>query len=58
MLKINNLTYRIGDRTLLDQVNAVINPGMKVGLVGRNGTGKTTLFRLIINKLQRNFVKV
>ena len=52
MLKINNLTYRIGDRILLDQVNAVINPGMKVGLVGRNGTGKTTLFRLIINKLQ------
>ena len=52
MLKINNLTYRIGDRILLDQVNAVINPGMKVGLVGRNGTGKTTLFRLIITKLQ------
>ena len=52
MLKINNLTYRIGDRILLDQVNAVINPGTKVGLVGRNGTGKTTLFQLIINKLQ------
>jgi len=52
MLKINNLTYRIGDRVLLDQVSAAIHPGAKVGLVGRNGTGKTTLFRLITGKLQ------
>jgi ATP-binding cassette subfamily F protein 3 len=52
MLKINDLTYRIGERVLLDQVSATINPGAKVGLVGRNGTGKTTLFRLITGALQ------
>ena len=52
MLKINDLTYRIGERVLLDQVSAAIHPGAKVGLVGRNGAGKTTLFRLIVGALQ------
>ena len=52
MLKIDNLTYRIGERVLLDRISAAIHPGAKVGLVGRNGTGKTTLFRLIVGALQ------
>ncbi|MGE4063490.1 MAG: ABC-F family ATP-binding cassette domain-containing protein [Rhodospirillaceae bacterium] len=47
MLRIDNLTYRIGPRLLLEGVNASINAGDRVGLVGRNGTGKTTLLRLI-----------
>ncbi len=51
MLQINDLTYRIGSRVLLDQASASINDGHRVGLVGRNGTGKTTLFRLIAGLL-------
>lgn len=51
MLRIENLTYRIGRRILLDRANASINAGHRVGLVGRNGTGKTTLLRLIIGML-------
>ena len=47
MLHINDLTYRIEGRTLFDQATLAINGGHKVGLVGRNGTGKSTLFRLI-----------
>jgi len=47
MLRIENLTYRIGPRVLLEEVSASINAGHRVGLVGRNGTGKTTLLRLI-----------
>ena len=47
MLRINNLTYRIEGRPLFEQASANIPTGHKVGLVGRNGTGKTTLFRLI-----------
>ena len=51
MLRINNLTYRIGDRILLDATSATINPGHRVGLVGANGVGKTTLLRLITKEL-------
>jgi ATP-binding cassette subfamily F protein 3 len=52
MLRIDNLTYRIGPRTLLDQASAAINEGHRVGLVGRNGTGKTTLLKLITGALE------
>ncbi|MGZ6242532.1 MAG: ABC-F family ATP-binding cassette domain-containing protein [Candidatus Binataceae bacterium] len=51
MLRIHDLTYRIGGRVLLDQADAAINSGHRVGLVGRNGTGKTTLLRLITGEL-------
>ncbi len=52
MLRIDRLTYRIGPRTLLNQAEATVNPGHRVGLVGRNGTGKTTLLRLIAGMLE------
>ena len=51
MLQIENLTYRIGGRVLLDHASAVVDSGHRVGLVGRNGTGKTTLLRLITGEL-------
>lgn len=47
MLHINDLTYRIEGRPLFEQATLAISQGQKVGLVGRNGTGKSTLFRLI-----------
>jgi len=47
MLHINGLTYRIGERLLIDGAAAALPSGARVGLVGRNGTGKSTLFRLI-----------
>ena len=47
MLHINDLTYRIEGRLLFDQATLAIREGQKVGLVGRNGTGKSTLFNLI-----------
>jgi len=47
VLHINDLTYRIEGRPLFTQATLAINEGHKVGLVGRNGTGKSTLFRLI-----------
>ncbi|HCX13892.1 MAG TPA: glycosyl transferase family 1, partial [Rhodospirillaceae bacterium] len=50
MLKIENLTYRIGGRILLNQTAANVDAGHRVGLVGRNGTGKTSLLRLIIGQ--------
>ncbi|WP_050930951.1 ABC-F family ATP-binding cassette domain-containing protein [Aestuariivita boseongensis] len=51
MLRIDDITYAIAGRRLFDGASAVIPAGHKVGLVGRNGTGKTTLFRLIRGEL-------
>ena len=52
MLHIDNLTYRIGGRVLLENATANVPSGHKVGLVGRNGTGKSTLLRLIMGELE------
>ncbi len=52
MLFINNLTFRIAGRTLLENASISINAGQKVGLVGPNGTGKSTLFKLISGEYQ------
>lgn len=51
MLDINEITLRFGGRLLFNAASAHISDGQKVGLTGRNGTGKTTLFRLILGDL-------
>ena len=51
MLRIEDISYSIEGRPLIEHAGAVIPTGHKVGLVGRNGTGKTTLFRLIRGEL-------
>ena len=52
MINISNLTYRISGRLLLDSVSVSIPSGHRVGLVGKNGTGKSTLLQLIAKDLQ------
>jgi len=47
MLHINDLTYRIGERLIIDQATVALPTGAHVGLVGRNGAGKTTLLKTI-----------
>jgi ATP-binding cassette subfamily F protein 3 len=47
MLVVTDLTFRIAGRTLIEGASVVVPTGAKAGLVGRNGTGKTTLFRLL-----------
>ena len=46
MLSITDIRYSIEGRPLFEGASANIPEGHKVGLVGRNGTGKTTLFKL------------
>ncbi len=51
MLRIDSISYAVAGRTLLSEASATVPNGHKVGVVGRNGTGKTTLFRLIRGEL-------
>jgi len=50
MISINNLTFEIGARALYDEANWHIKPGDKVGLIGANGTGKSTLLKIIVGE--------
>src|SRR5258708_5655106 len=51
MLSISEISVRIAGRLLIDHGSAQIVPGARVGLVGRNGTGKSTLFKAIRGEL-------
>ncbi|MBQ9090187.1 MAG: ABC-F family ATP-binding cassette domain-containing protein [Alphaproteobacteria bacterium] len=50
MITIDNLTLQIGSRVLIDKSSTVISDGQKVGIVGKNGCGKSTLFKALQNK--------
>ncbi|WCM91089.1 ATP-binding cassette domain-containing protein [Acidovorax sp. NCPPB 2350] len=54
MILLNNVTLRRGAKVLLDSASVTINPGEKVGLVGRNGAGKSTLFALLNGSLHED----
>jgi ATP-binding cassette subfamily F protein 3 len=50
MIAVDNLTKSYGGRLIFDGISFKINPKERVGLVGRNGHGKTTLFRILIGE--------
>ncbi|MEK6806703.1 MAG: ATP-binding cassette domain-containing protein [Pseudomonadota bacterium] len=52
MLTFANVTLRRGPRKLLEDLNFTIYPGWRAGVVGRNGTGKSTLFAALMGELQ------
>ncbi len=54
MIILKNLTLRRGAKVLLDTASVSINPGEKVGLVGRNGAGKSSLFALLNGTLHED----
>ena len=47
MIIVNNLSKSFGSQEIFSDISFNINPGEKIGLVGRNGHGKTTLLRMI-----------
>jgi ATP-binding cassette subfamily F protein 3 len=51
MLQIENLTFDAWGRRFFDKASVMIPTGTKVGLIGRNGVGKSTLFKLIVGSL-------
>ncbi len=54
MITLKNVVLRRGAKVLLDGASCTINPGEKVGLVGRNGAGKSSLFRLLDGSLHED----
>ena len=52
MLALNQVSLRRGVKLVLDQASVVLQPGEKIGLVGRNGAGKSSLFSLLTQRLQ------
>ena len=58
MLTFANVTLRRGPRKLLEDLNFTIYPGWRAGVVGRNGTGKSTLFAALMGELQTDIGKV
>ena len=51
MIILRNITLRRSAKVLLDSVSVTINPGEHVGLIGRNGAGKSSLFALLNGSL-------
>ncbi|MEO0571396.1 MAG: ABC-F family ATP-binding cassette domain-containing protein [Bacteroidota bacterium] len=51
MLNIHNLGVSFGGENLLEEISFRLNPGDKIGLIGKNGAGKSTLLRLLSNEM-------
>jgi len=54
VIQLKNVTLRRGAKVVLDGVSATLNPGEHVGLVGRNGAGKSSLFALLAGQLHED----
>ncbi len=54
MLEIKHLSYEVGGKTILKEINLFLGWGEKVGIVGVNGAGKSTLLKLIVGKLEND----
>ena len=52
MIDINDVTVRIGSKVLLDHATAHVSDGQRIGLVGANGCGKSTLFKVLKGELE------
>ena len=52
MITLRNITLRRGTKVVLQNASVTLQPGEKVGLIGRNGAGKSSLFSLMTNRLQ------
>src|SRR5437763_4538261 len=51
MIRLSRITLRRGAKTLLEGADAALNPGERVGLIGANGSGKSSLFALLRGEL-------
>ncbi|OQW93625.1 MAG: ABC transporter ATP-binding protein [Beggiatoa sp. IS2] len=52
MINLRHLSLQRGNKLLLNQINITIHPGQKIGFIGANGSGKSSLFALLLEELQ------
>ncbi|MDR3290506.1 MAG: ATP-binding cassette domain-containing protein [Rickettsiales bacterium] len=52
MLKVQNLSVSFAGKEVFNDINFIINPNEKIGLIGRNGCGKTTLFKILADQIK------
>lgn len=58
MIKLNNLTKKYDQKTVVDQLNLTFKPGVVTGFLGPNGSGKSTTMKMIISLVHPTFGKV
>ncbi|MDT8409204.1 MAG: ATP-binding cassette domain-containing protein [Wenzhouxiangellaceae bacterium] len=51
MIQLEHITVRRGPEVLIEDIELIVNPGQKIGLVGANGSGKSSLFALLLGEL-------
>ncbi len=54
MITLKNVVLRRGAKVILDSASVSLNPGEKIGLVGRNGAGKSSLFAMLNGTLHED----
>ncbi|RLD20705.1 MAG: ABC transporter ATP-binding protein [Bacteroidetes bacterium] len=54
MIQLSNITLNFGAHVIFDSITFTIKPGEKVGLVGRNGSGKSTMLKMLSGELKQN----
>lgn len=52
VIELKDVTFKQGDRTLVDHFSLDVPEGVRIGIVGRNGLGKTTLLRMMLKQLE------
>lgn len=52
MIKVENLKKSFGEKDIFENISFVLNRGEKIGLIGKNGSGKTTFFKIIIGEIE------
>jgi len=56
-LQFRNISYRIGDKTILDSIHGIVEPGQVLAIMGASGAGKTSFLDILARKRKKGFVE-